>query len=441
MNSNNFLWGAATSAYQIEGAYNIDGRSPSIWDTFSRIQGSVKDDSSGDIACDHYNRFKEDVAQMKNLGITSYRFSISWPRIIPSCGVINQKGLDFYRRLVEELLRADIKPMATLFHWDLPQWMQGEGGWANKQCAKYFLEYTEVIFKQLGDVVPLWITHNEPWVYGYLGHLYGDHAPGHNNKKEAVQVIHNLLVSHGRAVRLFRDMDLKGDIGISLNLSPVYAATNNSVDESAMTIQDEFLNRWFLDPLIGKGYPSRLLNEYTKQGVAPDITEGDLEMIAEPIDFLGINYYMPNRVRSSSWSDLGVEHVRKQDGVFTSLGWEVYPQGLYDLLIRMKDEYGNIPVYVTENGAAYDDVISGNMINDQERIKYLENHIGMVMHAKDTGCDVRGYYVWSLMDNFEWQHGYTARFGLLYIDYVTGKRIWKASALWYKKHIQSHLLV
>jgi beta-glucosidase len=436
----NFEWGVATSSYQIEGAYNENGKGESIWDRFSHLPNNIQNRDTGNIACDHYHRFKEDIQIMKEMGVKAYRFSISWPRVLPKgTDKPNQKGLDFYKKLIETLLDANINPVATLYHWDLPQVLQNKGGWVNRGLTGHFEEYVRLMFRELGDLVPTWITHNEPWVAAYLGHAFGEHAPGMRDFKKAVQVTHNLLLSHGLAVKTYREMGLKGKIGISLNLKPVYPATGSEKDKIAARKQDEFMNKWFLDPILKGTYPKMLLKFYQKKYGVPNIKNKDMETISAPIDFLGINYYTRNVVKADENAELGFVRVKVENTENTEMGWEIFPKGLYDLLVRIRKDYGDVPIYITENGAAFNDKLTKDRkVHDRKRIDYLHAHFEEAGKAIKDGVILKGYYVWSLMDNFEWAFGYSKRFGLIYIDFQTLNRIRKDSAYFYKDVIKSN---
>ncbi len=436
-----FLWGVATSSYQIEGGVNADGRTPSIWDTFAKTPGKVVNGDNGDIACDHYHRYQEDVRLMKDLGINSYRFSVAWPRIFPEKGKYNPKGLDFYKRLIEKLLENNIKPMATIYHWDLPQWADDLGGWLKRDVTNWYLEYAAKLFRELGDVVPLWITHNEPWCASMLGYFLGEHAPGHKDLREGLIASHNLLLSHGLTVEAFRQMNLKNSqIGITLNLQPAYPASEKEEDVMAARLFDGFFNRWFLDPLFKARYPKDMLTLYSNViGKLDFIKEEDLEKISLPIDFLGVNYYTRTILKYNPLSPMMVEQVQGT-GKVTDMGWEVYPEGLYQLLKRLQSDYTKMPIYVTENGAAFPDQLSSeNIVHDTERINFLQEHLAASLRFRNEGGNLKGYYVWSFLDNFEWAYGYSKRFGITYVDYATQKRILKDSALWYKEFIAQNM--
>ncbi|WP_020375925.1 GH1 family beta-glucosidase [Sulfobacillus thermosulfidooxidans] len=430
----NFAWGVATASYQIEGAVNEDGRGASIWDIFSHTPGKILHGDTGDIACDHYHRMREDVNLMSQLGISHYRFSISWPRIFPmGYGQKNSRGLDFYDQLTDQLLQENIEPLVTLYHWDLPQALQEKGGWINRDTAFYFRDYAAMMFDKLGDRVHNWITHNEPWVTTVAGHIQGHHAPGLKQPKVGRKVAHHLLLSHGLAVEAYRDMD-KGRIGITLNLHPVYPASSREEDLTAQRLHDAFHNTWFLDPVFKGTYPDDL-NE-----ILPlhdeFIAEGDLNLIQQPLDFLGVNYYAPHRVR---WNPDDISHaslVILPEEPITSMGWPVDAKGLTDLLIRIHQDYGPIPIVITENGAAYEDVVEDGKIHDALRQHYLEMHWNALANSIEQGVPVQGYYVWSFLDNFEWALGYSKRFGIVYVDYLTQQRIVKDSGLAYSRFLR-----
>ncbi|HHW58574.1 MAG TPA: beta-glucosidase [Clostridia bacterium] len=434
-----FTWGVATSSYQIEGAVNEDGRTLSIWDTFSKTEGKTYQGHTGDVACDHYHRYKEDVQIMKEIGVKAYRFSIAWPRIFPEEGKYNPKGMDFYKRLVDELLKRDIIPVATIYHWDLPQWAyEKNGGWLNRESVKWYVEYASKLFEELGDVIPLWITHNEPWCSSILSYGIGEHAPGHKDWREALIAAHHILLSHGEAVKVFREMNIKGSkIGITLNLTPAYPASEKEEDKLAAQYADGFANRWFLDTIFKGYYPDDMIELYSGViGKFDFIKEGDLENINVPIDFLGVNYYTRSIVKYNEDSMLKAENV-PGPGKKTEMGWEISPESLYDLLKRLDREYTKLPMYITENGAAFkDEVTEDGRVHDDERIEYIKEHLKAAAKFIEEGGNLKGYFVWSLLDNFEWAHGYSKRFGIVYVDYETQKRILKDSAWWYKEVIK-----
>jgi beta-glucosidase len=445
-----FLWGAATAAYQIEGAVNEDGRRPSIWDTFSHTPGKTFNGDTGDIACDHYNRWQSDVRLMQELGLQAYRFSIAWPRVLPEgTGQPNERGLDFYDSLVDALLSANMTPFVTLYHWDLPQALQDRGGWANRDTVEAFTEYADVVASRLGDRITHWITHNEPWCSGFLGHYLGEHAPGQQDLSTALQVVHHLLLSHGRAVPVLRSARQGIEVGITLNLSPTYPETPSPEDQMAAQHSDGYYNRWFLDPLYGQGYPQDMIELFGNAMPQFDQTqlEHDLDIIATPTDFLGINYYFPSIARAASQdqSRLGFATRTTEENAaagyeITAMGWPVDSKGLTDLLQRIHHDYRPSAIYITENGAAFDDRLINDQVHDSRRIAYLRDHFGAAHKALSTGVPLRGYFVWSLMDNFEWAHGYSKRFGIIYIDYPTQRRIPKASARWYQQVIAENVV-
>ena len=433
---NEFVWGAATAAYQIEGATEADGRGESIWDRFSHTPGRVANGDTGDRACEHYYRWREDLDVMSSLGLQGYRFSISWPRIQPDGrGPANQKGIDFYRRLSEGLLERGIAPLATLYHWDLPQALQDKGGWASREVADRFEVYAELVFEGLGDVVQDWVTHNEPWVTSFLGYGYGTKAPGVQDWRAALASAHHVLLSHGKAVAAFRAGRGTGRIGITLDLTHVYG------DAEAALRFDGNRNRWFLDPVLRGGYPADMIDLYEERlGPLEFIQPGDLEEIAAPIDFLGVNFYQPAVVRLDGDQGLiGVEEL-PPDGPTTAMGWRVAPDALTELLLRLKRDYGDLPLLITENGASFDDppIDGTGVVEDAQRVDYLRGHIAAVERAVGAGVDVRGYYVWSLLDNFEWEHGYSSRFGIVGVDFESQRRTPKRSALWYRDLITEH---
>lgn len=436
----NFLWGAATASYQIEGAYKEDGKGESIWDRFSHTPGKVYNGDTGDVACDHYHLYKEDIELLKNLGLKAYRFSISWPRIFPEGkGSPNVKGMDFYKRLVSLLAENGIKPAVTLYHWDLPQKLQDIGGWANRDTAGYFEQYARYVFSELGDTVPIWITHNEPWVVSFIGNWQGSHAPGITDFSTALQVSHNLMLSHGKAVKAYRESGYKGEIGITLNMNSVYPLTESEEDKKAASRFDGYHNRWFADPILKGKYPEDMLEWYHNRVVIPEITAEDLSIISTPIDFLGVNNYFSSYMRNDS-SVWPIESIGVDKGMDkTEMGWEIYPEGLYDLLMRLHKDYNGIKLLITENGAASNDIINreGN-VEDDNRLDYLYRHLFQANRAIRDGANLAGYFAWSLMDNFEWAYGYSKRFGLVYVDYKTQKRIIKKSGHWYMQVIRDN---
>jgi beta-glucosidase len=429
-----FLWGAATAAYQIEGAAHEDGRGESVWDRFAATPGKVRNGDSGEIACDFYHRYREDVALIDDLGLDALRFSIAWPRVLPEGrGRVNQAGLDFYDRLVDELLAEGIEPFPTLFHWDTPQALEDDGGWPARATAEAFVEYAEAVVGRLGDRIRRWTTHNEPWVVAWIGLAWGEHAPGRSSEADAVAAAHHLLLSHGWAVQAIRALAPDAEVGITLNLAQAYAVSDSPEDEAAAWRVDGEGNRWFLDPLFRGSYPADLLER--RETVAPFVRDGDLEAIAAPLDFLGVNNYFRFVVSGDGERPRIVHDPEAQR---TDMGWEVYPDGLDRLLVRVAADFSPSAMYVTENGAAFPDVrIHDGRVHDPERIAYLESHVGAVARAVAEGAPVKGYFVWSLLDNFEWAHGYAKRFGLVYVEYPTLERVPKDSFYWYRDFIAS----
>lgn len=427
-----FRWGAATAAYQIEGAHAEGGRGPSIWDTFSHTPGRTANGDTGDVACDHYHLYPQDIGLMRDLGLDSYRFSISWPRIFPTgSGSPNQEGLDFYRRLISELRDAGIEPFVTLYHWDLPQALQDRGGWANRDTVGRFGEYAHTLATRLGEGVHNWITHNEPSVVTYLGHLLGTHAPGARSLRTAIQVSHHLLLSHAEGMDALRAEARPGDqVGITLVVAPVEPAGDSQADADAARLWDGLVNRWFLDPIFHGRYPEDMVEHYGENG--PDIQPGDMERIATPVDFLGVNYYNRMVVRHDpASSPVQAALVQPTGRTYTAMGSEVYPEGLYQILTRVRDDYSPGAIYITENGAAYEDAVVDGNVPDQPRQQYIHEHLLQVHRAIEEGVPLRGYFIWSLLDNFEWTYGYGKRFGLIYVDYPTQQRIIKQSGRWY----------
>jgi beta-glucosidase len=428
-----FIWGAATAAYQIEGAATEDGRGESVWDRFCATPGKVRNGESGAVACDFYHRYPQDIALMRELGLDAFRFSIAWPRILPEGrGRVNEKGLDFYDRLVDELLANEIVPFPTLFHWDTPQALEDLGGWPARATAEAFAEYVEVVAGRLGDRITHWTTHNEPWVVAWIGHAWGEHAPGKTSDADAIAAAHHLLLSHGWAVEVLRRDAPGADVGIVLNLEHVDPASDSSLDAEAAREMDGMANRWFLDPLFRGAYPSDLPERFS-----PPVEPGDLDAISAPIDFLGVNNYFRFVVRASSNGD-GPQVVHDPDWQRTDMGWEVHPEGLFKLLTRVARDYAPSAMYVTENGAAYGDTRSHDGgVHDPERTAYIESHIDAVRRAAEAGAPMKGYFVWSFLDNFEWSLGYSKRFGIVYVDYPTLERVPKDSFHRYRELIAS----
>ena len=431
-----FVWGAATAAYQIEGAVDEDGRGTSIWDTFSHTPGKVLDGDNGDVACDHYHRWRDDLAILRDLGVGAYRFSIAWPRIVPTgTGAINAAGLDWYERLVDALLEHGIQPWATLYHWDLPQPLEDAGGWPAPTTADAFAYYAEVVGKRIGDRVQAWSTLNEPWCSAFLGYYHGVHAPGRQDLRLALAASHTLLLAHGRAIEVLRSTSPGARLGIVLNPAQLEAASEDEADVAAVRRLDGFLNRWFLDPVYGRGYPADMLEIYGDRFTQPP--DQELRAIATPIDFLGVNYYGPNIVRADPTDEfLGTGRVRRAEDPVTQMDWIVRPEGLTELLLRLQRDYPVGSMAVTENGAAYKDppAVDGR-VHDPERMHYVEGHVAAVGSAIAAGAPVMGYFVWSLLDNFEWAEGYSKRFGVVAVDYATQRRTLKDSGRRYRELI------
>lgn len=437
--ASDFLWGCATSSYQIEGAADVDGRVESIWDRFAATPGKIRDGSSGAVACDHYHRWPEDLDIARDLGLNAYRFSIAWPRIFGAEGAgPNTKGLDFYERLVDGMLARGLQPWATLYHWDLPQALQDRGGWESRATVDAFVDLADAVTRRLGDRVKHWITHNEPWCTAMIGHHEGVHAPGLTDFKAALQVAHHVLLSHGKAVPVIRANVADARVGIALSLHPLRPASEGAPDLAAMERHDGLRYRWFLDPLYGRGYPEATLAQVG--AAAPLVLPGDLEAIAAPTDFLGVNYYFPETVADAPGHGPLDARVLAPDArldEITAMGWPVAPQGLAELLLRVGRDYAPGALYVTENGACYDDVVADDgAIHDSARRRYLMRHLASLRDAVRDGAPVRGYFAWSLVDNFEWAEGYLRRFGLVHIDYATQRRRLKDSARWYQAFLR-----
>ena len=438
-----FVWGAATSCFQIEGATRTDGRGESIWDRFCATPGKVSGGATGEGACDHYHHWPEDIALMRDLGLQAYRFSIAWPRIFPSgTETVNEAGLDFYDRLVDALLEANLEPFVTLFHWDLPQQLEDKGGWVSRDTAHAFVNYADVVSRRLGDRVENWITHNEPWCMSMLGYQQGLHAPGRRDWPAALKASHHLLLSHGMAVPVLRRNCRDAEVGITLNLTPAVPASPSEEDYEACRHFDGYFNRWFLDPVFGRHYPADMIADYEKleqmpkEGIGSFVHDGDLDIIAARNDFLGINYYNRHVARSERIPE---EHNQPRTVLvapkeeWTDMGWEVYPEGLAEILTRVHLEYRPQKIYITENGASYSTGPNGDgRIHDHERIRFIRDHLLQAVQAMDNGVPLAGYFVWSLLDNFEWERGYDQRFGITWVDYETQQRTPKDSALWYR---------
>jgi beta-glucosidase len=425
-----FVWGTATSSYQIEGAAKVDGKGQSIWDTFSYTPGKILTGENGDVACDHYNLYETDFQLAKQLNSKAYRFSVSWPRIYPiGHGKINLAGMDYYDRLVESLLAKGIDPYITLYHWDLPQSLQDKGGWVNRDTAGYFADYAAALSRRFGDRVKNWITINEPWVVASIGNVTGEHAPGVRDIKTALHVGHHLLVGHGLATQAIRATNSSANVGISLSVNPVEAATETAADIKAADEEWNKSGRWFLDPLFGAAYPPKVYDLFGHDLIP--VLPNDLALIGQSIDFLGLNYYTRTVLGSKGF-------VNKVPGSeYTDMGWEVHPPALYRLLMKLNKDYNLPPIFITENGCAVPDLLTPEgHVHDERRIKYMHDHLIAIRRAMLDGVHVRGYFAWSLLDNFEWQHGFSKRFGLIYVDFETQKRYIKDSGYWYAKVIQ-----
>ena len=433
-----FRWGCSTSSFQIEGGGHEGGRGESIWDRFCDTPGRIRDGSNGEVACDHFHRWPQDLDLARSLGVNAYRFSIAWPRIFPNGRgtTPNAQGLDFYSRLVDGMLERGLEPWATLYHWDLPQALQEQGGWVARSTVDAFVEYTDAVTRHLGDRVKHWITHNEPWCTAFLGHLYGSHAPGLKDYRASLQVCHHLLLSHGRAIEVVRRNVAQADVGITLSLHPIVPASDSAADAAAAQRHDGTRNRWFLDSLYGRGYPADVLA--LMGGHAPVIHAGDLQTIATPADFLGVNYYFPEVVADAPGEGVTQSRIVESDDVErTAFGWEVSPQGMVDLLERVQRDYAPARIFLTENGSTWDDVLlPDGRVDDARRVSYLARHLAAARQALSKGVPLQGYFYWSLLDNFEWAEGYTRRFGLVYVDYGTQQRILKASGNWYARFLK-----
>lgn len=446
-----FLWAAATASYQVEGAWNEDGKGESIWDRFAHTPGKIENGDTGDVAIDHYHRYREDVTLMRQMGLKAYRFSIAWPRILPTGrGQVNQRGLDFYNRLLDELLEAGIEPFATLYHWDLPQALEDEGGWTARSTAEAFVEYADVVTRALGDRIKNWMPHNEISVAAIDGYVVGEHAPGHvNDYIGAVRAAHHLLLSHGWSLPVIRANSPGCEVGtvINANFSPL--ASNSQADRRQWNQEDGMWVRWYLDALYGRGYPGDVREYLTVNGMVPTdqwdfIKPGDMDTISRSTDFVGLNYYFRKIARSTEIPEEQNEPRKlfplpQNDIDWTEMGWEVWPDGLLQILARLHYEYQVPKIYVTENGASYSDAPGPDgKVHDARRIRYLDGHFRAAHRAIQMGVPLAGYFVWSLFDNFEWGHGNCQRFGLIWVDYLTQQRIWKDSAFWYNGVIQQN---
>jgi beta-glucosidase len=425
-----FVWGVATSAFQIEGAAAADGKGDSIWDRFCRVPGHIADGSNGDVACDHFRRWREDLDLIAHLGVDAYRFSMSWPRVQPDGrGAFNDRGFDFYERLVDGLVERGIQPYLTLNHWDLPQALQDHCGWAERDTVHRFVDYACEVARRLGDRVAALTTHNEPWVVAVLGHESGVFAPGIRSRAIAIQVAHHLLLSHGLALQALRAQGCPSRLGIVLNLSPIGPATDSPADIAQARLDDGRSVRWYMDPLFKGAYPADVWEHLGAD--TPQVATGDLVAIQTPMDFLGLNYYTRSVVSASGGWDVNTSGRR-----LTEMGWEVYPEGLTALLLRMHRDWKLPPLYVKENGAAFKDEYVDGRVHDVERTDFIARHIAAVAEALGQGVPMAGYMVWSLLDNFEWASGYEKRFGIVHVDYTTQQRTLKDSALWYRDFLQ-----
>jgi beta-glucosidase len=432
-----FIWGCATSAYQIEGAWNEDGKGESIWDRFSHTPGNIRTGDTGDVACDHYHRYREDVSLMKELGLQGYRFSVSWPRVFPTGKApLNKRGLDFYDRLTDELLAAGITPLPTMFHWELPQALQDEGGWGNRDTAKHFAEYCRTVVDRLGDRVKTWLVFNEPWIFTIGGYLAGILAPGLRDPELALRTTHVVNIAQGLAVRAMRATGKVKAVSTAFDMPWSCPASDSEADRAAADRWHGFSNVWFLEPALNGRYPDVYVG-----GLDPErlgVQAGDMEVIRTPLDFVGINLYSRDVIAANEGDrNLGVRRVAMTDGEQTDFGWEVFPEAMYRIIMRIWNDY-RLPVYITENGCAYNDGPVNGVVNDDRRISFLERHIAQVARAIADGADVRGYYHWTLTDNFEWVEGFSKRFGLVWNDFETQQRIIKKSGYWYRDVIAAN---
>lgn len=427
----NFIWGVATSSFQIEGATHEGGRGPSIWDTFCKVPGKVANGDTGDVACDHYHRYNEDLDLMKWMGVDAYRFSVAWSRVLPNgVGAINNAGLDFYDRIVDGALERGIQPWLTMYHWDLPQALQDRGGWNNREIVGWFEEYADVLTSRLGDRVKHWMTLNEPLCSAWIGHLYGDMAPGIKDLQTALNASHHLLMSHGIASQIIRSNVKDAKVGIVINVTPAVPATDSEDDHRAATLADGFDNRWFLNPVFGQPYPADVIEAL---GKSPQIAAGDMTLINQPMDFLGVNFYFRQTISSNpQGSPLPIKNIRRENVKRTAMDWEVHAPAFEEILTRIHREYKPREMYITENGSAWNDMMVAGEIDDQERISYLQSHLEAMFAAEKLGAPICGYFAWSFMDNFEWAYGYDKRFGLVYVDYNSQKRTPKKSAHFYR---------
>ncbi|UOQ48445.1 GH1 family beta-glucosidase [Gracilibacillus caseinilyticus] len=432
-------WGTATASYQIEGAAKEGGRGVSIWDTFSKTPGKVANGDNGDVACDSYHRYEEDVEMMKDLGIDVYRFSVAWPRIFPDgTGEVNQEGLDYYHRLVDKLLANGIEPMCTLYHWDLPQALQDKGGWNNRETIDAFVEYATLMFNEFSGKINKWLTLNEPWCISFLSNYIGVHAPGNHDLQLATQISHHLLVAHGKSVQKFRELGIDGEIGFAPNTTWLEPFSNRQEDIDACNREIGWYIEWFMDPVFKGTYPTFMVDWFKKKGVELVIEDGDMETISQPVDFLGINYYTGHIARYKENEGLLDWELVEMNYDRTDIGWPIFPEGLYNVLTRIKESYGDVPIFITENGSCYNDEPEKGRVHDTGRINYLEQHLTALSRAIASGVNIKGYITWSLMDNFEWAEGYTMRFGIVHVNYRTLERTKKDSFYWYKQTIANN---
>ncbi|RGC69414.1 Beta-glucosidase B [Micromonospora sp. MW-13] len=441
-----FRWGVATSSYQIEGAVAEDGRTPSIWDTFCRVPGAVAGGDNGDVACDHYHRMPQDVALIADLGVDTYRFSVAWPRVQPGGrGPANPAGLAFYDRLVDELLGRGVDPWVTLYHWDLPQELEDAGGWPERDTAYRFADYAMLVFDALNDRVRTWTTLNEPWCSAMLGYAYGEHAPGRRDLGDAIAAAHHLLLGHGLATRRIRAAATGPvEVGITLNLGTADPATDSAADHDAARAADGLGARLYLDPLVHGRYPADVLADLAADGVTVPVRDDDLTVIAAPLDVLGVNYYFGQLFsgvdaagRDRDAAGRPVRRAVPRGRPRTAMDWEIVPECFTDLLLRISRDYPGLPMVITENGAAFDDRPDARgFVADDDRVDYLAEHLRAVARARQAGADVRGYFAWSLLDNFEWAYGYDKRFGIVRVDYDTQERVPKRSALWFRDTVR-----
>ncbi len=427
MLTSEFVFGVATSSYQIEGGAKLGGRTDSIWDTFSRKPGAIANFENGDVACDHYHLWKQDIEMIHNIGVDAYRLSLAWPRIMPAEGEVNPEGLAFYQNIIDECHAKGMKVYVTLYHWDLPQYLEDRGGWLNRETAYKFAEYAEVVSKHFGDSIDVYTTLNEPFVSAFLGYRWGEHAPGIKGEKEGFQASHHLMLGHGLAMPIMRKNAPKSLHGIVVNATPAYPESEKDIGAAKYCEAENF--HWFIDPVLKGQYPAVVLERQAHN--MPLILEGDLDIISAPVDYIGINYYTRTVARFNENGD--IERVPQTNQEHTYIGWEIYPQGLTDLLVRFKERYSNLPpLYITENGAAGDDKLVDGVVNDDQRVRYFQGHLNAVDQAIRLGVRVDGYFAWSLMDNFEWAFGYCQRFGMVHVDYITQKRTLKNSAIAYQ---------